>query len=45
MPEIILAVGALALLMIGVFSGERERRRLSMAWRSLCWSARAAGCC
>ena len=36
LPEIVLAVGAMALLMVGAFRGEQHRPHRSTGWRSCC---------
>ena len=40
-PELIVAVGALVLLMLGVYRGERRQPRRRLARRRWCWSSRA----
>ena len=42
-PELILAIGALALLMVGVYSRAQHQPRRSPASPSPCWSSRAPG--
>ena len=45
LPEIVLAVGAMALLMLGAFPRRARRRRRSIGSRSCCWWPPAPSSC